>query len=53
MIALIVTLAPVVPVAMSAPAAALALAALSLSFLVDIVWWFQNASQARTTVSPQ
>jgi phosphatidylglycerophosphate synthase len=53
MIALIVTLAPVVPVAMSAPAAALALAALSLSFLVDIVWLFQNASQARTTVSPQ
>jgi phosphatidylglycerophosphate synthase len=53
MIALIVTLAPVVPVAMSAPVVAMGLAALSLSFLVDIIWLFQNASQVRATVSPQ
>ncbi len=53
MIALIVSLAPVVPVASSAPVAALGLAALSASFLLDIVWLFQNASQARASMSPQ
>jgi phosphatidylglycerophosphate synthase len=51
MVALIVALAPVVPVALSAPVAAIGLAALSLSFLLDIVWLFQNTSQARATVS--
>jgi phosphatidylglycerophosphate synthase len=53
MVALIVALAPVVPVALSAPVAGIGLVALSLSFLLDIVWLFQNASQARTTVSQQ
>ena len=42
MVALIVTLAPVVPIA-----------AVSLSFLLDIVWLSQNASQVRATVSSQ
>jgi phosphatidylglycerophosphate synthase len=53
MVALIVALAPVAPVALSAPVAAIGLAALSLSFLLDIVWLFQNASQARATMSQQ
>jgi phosphatidylglycerophosphate synthase len=53
MVALIIALAPVVPVALSAPVAAIGLAALSLSFLLDIVWLFQNASQVRAGVSPQ
>ena len=53
MVALIVALAPVVPVALSAPVAGIGLAALSLSFLLDMVWLFQNASQVRTTVSQQ
>jgi phosphatidylglycerophosphate synthase len=53
MVALIIALAPMVPVALSAPVAAIGLLALSLSFLLDSVWLFQNASQARTSVSPQ
>jgi phosphatidylglycerophosphate synthase len=53
MVALIIALAPVVPVALSAPVAAIGLAALSLSFLLDIAWLFQNASQVRASVSPQ
>ncbi|HTB67304.1 MAG TPA: CDP-alcohol phosphatidyltransferase family protein [Steroidobacteraceae bacterium] len=39
-VALIVTVAPFVPAAVSAPLAAVALGALALSFLVDIVWLF-------------
>jgi phosphatidylglycerophosphate synthase len=37
-VALIVTVAPFVPAAVSAPVAAIALGALTVSFLVDIVW---------------
>jgi phosphatidylglycerophosphate synthase len=39
-VALIVTVAPFVPAAVSAPLAAVALGALTLSFLVDVVWLF-------------
>jgi phosphatidylglycerophosphate synthase len=53
MVALIVTLTPVVPVALAAPAAAIGLAAVSLSFVLDVVWLLQNASQVRATVSSQ
>jgi phosphatidylglycerophosphate synthase len=52
MVALIVALAPLVPTALSAAAAAIGLATLSLSFLLDILWLFQNATQARASVSP-
>jgi phosphatidylglycerophosphate synthase len=53
MVALIIAVTPMVPAALSAPAAAIGLTALSLSFLLDIVWLFQNATQARASVSPQ
>jgi phosphatidylglycerophosphate synthase len=53
MVALIGTLAPVVPVALAAPVAAIGLAAVSLSFLLDIVWLLQNSAQARAAVSSQ
>jgi phosphatidylglycerophosphate synthase len=53
MVALIIALAPEVPVALSAPVAAIGLCALSLSFLLDIVWLLQNGSQERASVSPQ
>jgi phosphatidylglycerophosphate synthase len=39
-VALIVAVAPFVPAAVSAPLAAVALGALTLSFLVDVVWLF-------------
>jgi phosphatidylglycerophosphate synthase len=39
-VALIVTVAPFVPASVSAPLAAVALGALLLSFLVDVVWLF-------------
>jgi phosphatidylglycerophosphate synthase len=39
-VALIVTVAPFVPVTVSVPVAAVALGALTLSFLVDVVWLF-------------
>ncbi len=53
MVALIVTLAPVVPVALATPVAAIGLTAVALSFLLDILWLLQNAAQARPTVSSQ
>jgi phosphatidylglycerophosphate synthase len=40
MVALIVTVAPFVPVAVSVPLAAVAFGALTVSFLVDVVWLF-------------
>lgn len=53
MVALIATLAPLVPVALAGPVAAIGLAAVSLSFLLDIVWLLQSAAQARAGVSSQ
>ncbi len=47
MVALIVTLAPVVPAALAGPVAVIGLTAVSLSFLLDIVWLLQNAAPAR------
>jgi len=53
MVTLIVALAPVIPVPVSGAVALLGLAALTLSFLLDIVWLVQNASQVHPSVSPQ
>jgi phosphatidylglycerophosphate synthase len=50
-IALILTLAPFVPVTLSARIAALGLCALAVSFAVDIVWLFQNGARTRAPVS--
>jgi len=48
-VALIVTVAPFVPMSVSVLVAAVALGALMLSFLVDVVWLFQNAARSRAT----
>lgn len=53
MVALIATLAPFVPTALAAPVAAIGLIAVAASFLLDIAWLLQNASQARATVPSQ
>jgi phosphatidylglycerophosphate synthase len=50
-IALIVVIAPFVPAAAAAVVAAVGLCALTLSFLKDIVWLFQNSAQSRATAS--
>jgi phosphatidylglycerophosphate synthase len=50
-IALILVIAPFVPAAAATAIAAVGLCALTLSFLKDIVWLFQNAAQSRTTAS--
>jgi phosphatidylglycerophosphate synthase len=50
-IALIVVIAPFVPAAAAAPVAALGLCALTLSFLKDVKWLFQNSAQSRATAS--
>jgi phosphatidylglycerophosphate synthase len=52
-VALIVTVAPFVPTSLSVPVAALALGALLLSFLVDVVWLFQNAARSRASALTQ
>jgi phosphatidylglycerophosphate synthase len=49
-VALIVTVAPFVPTSVSVLVAAVALAALMVSFLVDVVWLCQNAARSRATV---
>lgn len=46
-IALILTLAPFVPARVAPAIAAVGLCALSLSFLVDVVWLFRNAAWSR------
>ena len=52
-VALILTLAPFVPATITPGVAALGLCALTLSFLVDVMWLLQNAARSRATVSPQ
>jgi phosphatidylglycerophosphate synthase len=52
-VALILTLAPFVPARVAPAFAAVGLCALSLSFLVDVVWLFQQALRSRVTVSPR
>ena len=52
-IALILTLAPFVPATVTPAIAALGLCALTLSFLVDVVWLSQHAARSRATMSPQ
>ncbi|HEY1900534.1 MAG TPA: CDP-alcohol phosphatidyltransferase family protein [Steroidobacteraceae bacterium] len=52
-VALIATLAPFIPAAWAAPLAGIGLCALTWSFLLDVVWLFQNAAQSRLTASPQ
>ena len=44
---------PFVPVTITPGVAALGLCALTLSFLVDVMWLLQNAARSRATVSPQ
>ena len=53
MIALIVTLAPFVPVTVATPIAAGGLCTLILSFAVEVVWSFQNAARSRAGASSQ
>ena len=53
MVALIVTVAPMIPVGLSVPVALIGLVAVTLSFLLDTVWLAQNAAQTRATVSSQ
>jgi phosphatidylglycerophosphate synthase len=50
-IALIVIIAPFVPAGMAEVVAAVGLCALTLSFLKDIVWLFQNSAQSRATAA--
>jgi phosphatidylglycerophosphate synthase len=50
-VALILTLAPFVPSRAASASAAVGLGALTLSFLVDVVWLLRNASLVRATVS--
>jgi phosphatidylglycerophosphate synthase len=52
-IALILTLAPFVPTTVAPVIAAVGLCALTLSFLVDVVWLLQSAARSRATMSPQ
>jgi phosphatidylglycerophosphate synthase len=52
-VALILTLAPFVPARIAPAIAAVGLCALSLSFLVDVVWLFQHAMRSRVAVSPR
>lgn len=52
-VALILTLAPFVPARATPAIAAIGLCALTLSFLVDVVWLLQNASRSGATVSPR
>jgi phosphatidylglycerophosphate synthase len=52
-VALILTLAPFVPATMAQATAALGLCLLALSFLVDVMWLWQQAARSRATVSPQ
>ena len=52
-VALIVTVAPLVPAAVSAPLAAVALGMLTLSFGVDVVWLIQIAVRSRATALPE
>ena len=50
-IALILVIAPFVPTPVATAVAALGLCALTLSFLKDILWLFQNSAQSRATAS--
>jgi phosphatidylglycerophosphate synthase len=52
-VALILTLAPFVPARVAPAIAAVGLCALTLSFLVDVLWLWQNASRSEATVSPR
>jgi len=50
-IALILVIAPFVPTPVATAVAAIGLCALTLSFLKDILWLFQNSAQSRATAS--
>jgi phosphatidylglycerophosphate synthase len=52
-VALNFVIAPFVPAPLSACIAAIGLAALTLSFSMDVVWLLQHAPQSRAPVSPQ
>jgi len=52
-VALILALAPFVPATVTPAVAAIGLCALTLSFLVDVVWLLQNAVRSRATLSPR
>jgi phosphatidylglycerophosphate synthase len=53
LVALLVTVAPFVPVTWSAPVAAAGLCALVASFAVDVAWLLQTAARSRVMTSPR
>jgi phosphatidylglycerophosphate synthase len=51
MVALLIVIAPFVPSAVSAPVAAVALVAVSISFLIDVAWLLRHSARPNGTTS--